>query len=95
MKNILLAIFFSSALVACSSTNDVDYWQGESLASVIQTYGTPATFLRLDDGNKILEFHHSSTIQIANNYCSLTFMVDRGNKVLGAKGQGNGKNCLG
>lgn len=95
MKNIAVSGFFMIFVASCASNGDVSHWQGESLGSLIEEYGTPNSFLRLNDGNKVVEYDKYSSGQLAGNFCSLTFMVDRQNKILGAKAQGNGINCVG
>jgi hypothetical protein len=80
-------------LCSCSSSNTVSQWQGESLGSLIEEYGTPANYLKLEDGNKVIEFHYASTEKLAGNSCQLTFMVDNTNRVLGVNSLGNGVNC--
>ena len=93
MKNIAVSIITTILLCSCSSQPTVSQWQGESLGTLIAEYGTPASFLKLDDGNKVIQFHYSSTAKLAGNYCQLTFMIDGANRVLGVNGQGNGVSC--
>lgn len=94
MKNIVVSFTVVILLCACSSQPKITNWQGESLGSLIEEYGTPASFLKLDDGNKVIQFHYDSTAKLAGNYCQLTFMIDNNNKVLGVNGQGNGISCI-
>jgi len=93
MKNMVLCCFFMLSIVSCASNGDVSHWQGESLGNLIAEYGPPDTFLKLSDGNKVIEYDKYSSQHLAGNFCSLTFMLDRHNKILGAKTQGNGTNC--
>ncbi|MEW6991350.1 hypothetical protein AADZ91_11740 [Colwelliaceae bacterium 6441] len=94
MKNLVVSSFFMVFVASCASNGDVSHWQGQSLGTLIEEYGTPNTFLKLDDGNKIIEYDIAKTTQLAGNYCSLTFMLDRQNTILGAKALGNGNNCM-
>ena len=94
MKNVVISSFFMIFVASCASNGDVSHWQGESLGSLIQQYGTPDTFLKLEDGNRIVEYDKTNSIHIAGNFCSLTFMVDRSNRISGAKALGNGSNCI-
>ncbi len=82
-------------VASCASNGDVSHWQGESLGTLIAEYGTPDTFLKLNDGNKVIEYDKYSSEHLAGNFCSLTFMVDRRNRISGAKAQGNGADCVG
>ena len=93
MKNIAVSIISIILICSCSSQPNAIQWRGESLGNLIAEYGTPSSFLKLEDGNKVVQFHHSSAAKLANNYCQLTFMIDGANKVLGVNGQGNGKSC--
>lgn len=93
MKNIAVSFIIIILLCSCSSKPEVVHWQGESLGSLIAEYGTPASFLKLEDGNKVIQFHYTSAEKLAGNYCQLTFMIDGANKVLGVNGQGNGVSC--
>lgn len=81
-------------VASCASNGDVSHWHGESLGSLIQEYGTPDTFLKLDDGNKVIEYDKATSTHLAGNFCSLTFMVDRSNRISGAKRLGNGNDCV-
>jgi len=82
-------------VASCASNGNVSQWQGESLGSLIAEYGTPNTFLKLADGNKVVEYDKYNSEHLAGNFCSLTFMVDRRNRISGAKMQGDGTNCVG
>ncbi|MDO6428772.1 hypothetical protein Q4489_17320 [Thalassotalea sp. 1_MG-2023] len=93
MKNIVVSSFFMIFVASCASNGDVSHWHGESLGTLIEEYGTPQTFLKLEDGNKVIEYDGATALHKAANYCSLTFMIDRQNKILGASRQGNGTNC--
>jgi len=94
MKNIVVSFFAVILLCSCSSKPQIANWQGESLGNLILEYGTPASFLRLEDGNKIIQYDYSTSAKLAGNYCQLTFMIDGANKVLGVNGQGNGVSCI-
>jgi len=94
MKNLVVSCFFLSFIASCASTGDVSQWQGASFGSVIEEYGTPNSYLKLSDGSKVVEYDNSASAHLSGNYCSLTFMLDRANKVLGAKANGNGINCV-
>ena len=95
MQKIFISFIALLLLASCASNGDVSHWQGQKLGTLIQEYGKPDTFLRLDDGNKIVEYDRSSTNKLAANICSLTFFIDRANYIKGAKAHGNGSNCLG
>ncbi|WP_286233003.1 hypothetical protein [Thalassotalea sediminis] len=93
MKNLAVCSFFMIFVASCASNGDVSHWHGESLGTLIEEYGTPNTFLKLDDGNKVIEYDGATALHKTTNYCSLTFMVDKQNRILGASRQGNGTNC--
>lgn len=93
MKNLIVGSFFMIFVAGCASTEDVSNWQGESLSALIEKYGTPDSFLKLNDGSKVLEYDKATSRHLAGNFCSVTFMVDNQNKILGASRQGNGQNC--
>lgn len=93
MKNSILVVFFMFFVAGCASNGDVTHWQGESLSALIEKYGTPDSFLKLNDGSKVLEYDKATSRNLAGNFCSVTFMVDSQNKILGASRQGNGQNC--
>jgi len=95
MKNSVTSIFFMMFLSSCASNGTVTHWQGDSLVNLIAEYGTPDSFIKLNDGNKIVEYDQYSSDTLAGSFCSLTFMVDRQNRISGAKRQGNGINCTG
>ncbi|MCO4798576.1 MAG: hypothetical protein KC484_05155 [Colwelliaceae bacterium] len=95
MKNLVVSSFFMIFVASCASNGDVSHWQGESLGSLIAEYGTPDGFLKLDDGNRIVEYGNDNLAHTAGNFCSLTFMIDHRNRILGAKALGNGNNCIG
>jgi len=95
MKNICSIIFSLLFIASCASNGEVSHWQGESLSDLIAEYGTPDTFLKLDDGNKVVEYDLATSQHLAANFCSMTFIVDRNNHIFGAKKTGNGSNCAG
>ncbi|GHF97819.1 hypothetical protein [Thalassotalea marina] len=89
-----LAVCFSLVFVAsCASNGSVSHWHGEPLGAIIEKYGTPDSFLKMDDGNKVLEYNKAYSSHLAGNFCSLIFMVDRSNKISAATKQGDGHNC--
>jgi len=93
MKNFCLTSFFITILIGCSSqTHDIAQWKGESLTRLIEVYGAPANFLKLSDGNRVIEFHHSIN-ELSGNTCTLSFMVDRSNKILGGHASKGKSNC--
>lgn len=94
MKNIVVSFITIILLCSCSSQPTIANWQGESLSNLISEYGTPASFLKLDDGNRVVQFHYATATKLAGNYCQLTFMIDNTNKVLGVNRQGNGVSCV-
>ncbi len=81
-------------VAGCASNGSVSHWQGESLGNLIAEYGTPHSFLKLGDGNKIVEYDNNGSQQLAGNFCSITFIIDRQNRISGANTQGNGTNCV-
>jgi len=93
MKKIccIFSLFF---VASCASNGSVSQWQGEPLSRLIEEYGTPDTFLRLDDGNKVVEYDRETSQHMAGNFCSLTFIVDSRNQIFGAQKIGNGINCV-
>lgn len=93
MKNVVISSIFMIFVASCASNGNVSQWQGESLGSLIEQYGTPDSFLKLEDGNRIIEYDKSNSMHVAGNFCSLTFMVDSSNRISGAKAFGNGNNC--
>ncbi len=95
MKNVVVSCFFMIFVASCASNGDVSHWQGESFSDLIAEYGTPNSFLKLGDGNRIVEYDKYSSQHLAGNFCSLTFIVDRQNRISGSKMVGNGKNCVG
>ena len=95
MQKALTSIALLWLLASCASNGDVSHWQGQKLSTLIEQYGKPNTFLRLDDGNKIVEYDSSSNTHLTANVCSLTFFIDRTNRIKGANAQGNGTNCFG
>ncbi|NQZ83928.1 MAG: hypothetical protein HRT52_23285 [Colwellia sp.] len=93
MKNFCLTLLFITLLMGCSSqTHDIAHWKGESLSQLIEVYGAPANFLKLSDGNRVIEFHHSIN-KLSGNTCTLSFMLDRENKVLGGHATNGKSNC--
>jgi len=95
MKNVIISSFFVIFVASCASNGDVSHWQGESLGNLIQEYGTPDTFLKLNDGNKVIEYDKTTSQHLAGNFCSMTFLIDRRNRIAGAQRSGNGINCIG
>lgn len=93
MKNVVISSIFMIFVASCASNGNVSHWQGESLSSLIEQYGTPDSFLKLEDGNRIIEYDKSNALHVAGHFCSLTFMVDSSNRISGAKAFGNGNNC--
>ena len=94
MRNTIVVSFFMIFVASCASNGSVSHWQGESLGTLIAEYGTPDSFLKLDDGNRIVEYDKDTSVHLAGNFCSLTFMVDRRNRISGVKSNGNGMNCV-
>ncbi len=82
-------------VASCASNGDVSHWQGESLGTLIAQYGTPDSFLKLDDGNRVVEYDKITSTHVNGNFCSLTFMIDHRNRIMGAKSLGDGNNCIG
>jgi hypothetical protein len=93
MRILCLIPLFVVLLIGCSTQpHDVSSWKGELLSRLIEVYGMPANFLKLEDGNRIVEFHHSMN-KLADNTCRLSFMIDRSNKVLGGHATNGKNNC--
>jgi hypothetical protein len=94
MKSIVVSLIAIFLFCSCSSQPPLANWRGESLGSLIAEYGTPVSFLKLNDGSRVVQFHFASTKKLAGNYCQLTFMIDGANKIQGVNGQGNGVSCV-
>ncbi len=93
MRILCLIPLFFALLIGCSTQpHDVSSWKGESLSRLIEVYGIPANFLKLGDGNRIVEFHHSIN-KLVGNTCRLSFMIDKSNKVLGGHATNKKVNC--
>ena len=91
----LAVICFSLIFVAsCASNGSVSQWHGETLGTLIGEYGTPDSFLKLEDGHKVVEYDKNVSTHLAGSFCSLTFIVDHRNLIAGASKQGNGSNCM-
>ncbi len=95
MKNVVISCFFMIFVASCASNGGVSHWQGESLGSLIQEYGPPDTFLKLNDGNKVIEYDSATSQHLAGNFCSMTFYVDQRNRIAAATVLGDGSNCMG
>lgn len=93
MKNFAIICFSMVFVASCASNGSVSQWQGEPLGAIIEKYGTPDSFLKMEGGNKVLEYNKSYSSHLAGNFCSLIFMVDQTNKISAATKQGDGQNC--
>lgn len=94
MKKISSIIFSLLFIASCASNGEVSQWQGESLSDLIAEYGKPDTFLKLSDGNRVVEYDRSTSQQLAGNFCSVTFIVDSNNHIFGVQKIDNGSNCV-
>lgn len=93
MKKLIGIIFSLLFIASCASNGEVSQWQGETLNDLIAEYGWPDTFLKLSDGNRVIEYDASTSQHLAGDFCSLTFIVDKSNHIFGAQKVGNGNNC--
>ena len=87
MIKVIVLITVVLSIAACSSTSDISRWEGKSIGTLINYYGAPANFIKLDDGNKIVEFY------VGDSHCTVSFIVNNANAVVAGKARGNKTEC--
>jgi len=93
MKIKMMLIGIAIVALGCSSSPNLKSWRGEPMTKLIESYGTPDSFLKLGDGSKVIEYEQASIAHISSGFCTLTLFIDHRNLVKGVKLHGNGINC--
>jgi len=93
MKINMLLVGFAIFAFGCSSSPNMKNWRGEPMSKLIESYGTPDSFLKLGDGSKVIEYEKDSLVHVSKDFCTLTLFIDHRNLVKGVKLHGNGIGC--